>query len=88
MITNRMKTRVPSPVPGLSVSRSKSGRISVRKLTGRTLDYVTYMEVKKLSSHYRVGVLTLCRVFREKGWIVARDRQEAEFKHSKIKGNI
>lgn len=77
----------PSPAPGLSVSRTKKGALSVRRTPkARAFDYVTMHEVELLAKAADVSQAELWNCFKRRGFIVARDRLEAERTYAVNKG--
>lgn len=76
-------TKPASPIPGLSVSRSKTGTLTIRRTKTRAFGYVTLTEIKKLAEHVKCSQAELWNAFKAREFIIAKDRITAE--HTLIK---
>ncbi len=75
----------PGPAPGLTVSRTKKGALSVRRTKVRPFAYVTLSEIAGLAKLQECSQADLWNMFKRKKFIIAKDRLEAE--HLLIKLN-
>ncbi len=68
-----------SPVPGLSVSRTKKGKISIRYAKkARPLQYVTNKEIEILGKKASILQSELYLAFKNKKFLITADKAEAE----------
>lgn len=72
-------------VPGLTVSRTRTGTLSLRKTKARSFTYVTMAEVKKLADFAKASQADVWNLFKKKEYIIAKDKMEAEQIYSRIK---
>ena len=72
------RTKPASAVSGLSISKSKKGALTVRRAKGRAFAYVTFPEIAALSKATGYAQSDLWNMFKQKGYIVTKDRMEAE----------
>lgn len=82
MYSLRKKAGKTSVVPGLSVSRTKAGKLSIRKTAARAFPYVTYSELAKLAEAAKVNQSDLWQVFQAKKYIITQTRMEAEVRYA------
>lgn len=85
----RLKPRAkpPSPAPGLSVTRTKTGKLSLRRQSKqRAFDYVTMPEIEKLARAADCAQSDLWNLFKKKNYIIAKDRLDAERTYAQLKG--
>lgn len=75
-----------SPAPGLTVNRTKAGKLSVRRSKVRTFEYVTWTEIEKLAAAVKCSQSELWQVLKAKNYIIAKDRMEAEKIHAQQQG--
>lgn len=80
------KAKPTAGVSGLTVSRTKKGALTVRRAKVRPFEYVTMPEIKKLADFYKVSQADLWNVFKQKEYIIAKDRLDAERLYSQLKG--
>lgn len=74
----RGKVKV-EPAPGLSISQTKSGKLTVRmNKKKRAFAYVLEVELTELAKHYKVEAEVLREVFLKRKFIIASDRMSAE----------
>lgn len=78
--------KVPA-VPGLSVSRTKAGALSVRRGKARAFDYVTMPEIALLAKAAGTGQADIWNAFKKREFIIAKDRLEAERVFAEREGN-
>ena len=76
-----------SVVPGLSVSRTKAGKLSIRKTKARAFPYVTYAELAKLAEAAKINQSDLWQVFQAKIYIITQTRMEAEVRYAALTGD-
>ena len=74
-----------APVPGLTVSRTKAGALTVRRGKQRAFDYVTRPEIAALAKVHTTSQADIWNLFRRKGYIIADDRMQAEQTYADIK---
>src|SRR4051812_42207257 len=67
-----------SPAPGLSLSKTKSGKLSLRRAKTRAFDYITMSELAALAKHAGCGQADLWNLLKSRNFIIAKDRLEAE----------
>lgn len=67
-----------SPAAGLAISRTKTGKLSIKRSKARAFDYVTMREIETLAAHYRCTQADLWNAFRHREFIISKDRLEAE----------
>ena len=67
-----------APVEGLSVSRTKSGKLSVRKSKSRAFNYILHSELTTMAEHYEVDLSELREAFTTRKFIITETRIEAE----------
>jgi hypothetical protein len=67
-----------APVEGLSVSRTKSGKLSVRKSKSRAFNYILEAELELMAERYSVDPTELRRAFIERKFHITTTRIEAE----------
>jgi len=75
----------PAPAPGLTVSRAKSGKITVRRSKNRAFDYVTMREIELLAKAKGFMQSDLWNAFRARKFIIAKDRLTAEAEYGRLK---
>lgn len=72
-------TKPRSPVPGVSISRLKSGKLSLRRTAKtRAFAYVLRSEIIALAKHMKLPQSDVWNVFVRAKWIIAASRLEAE----------
>ena len=71
----------PKPVPGLTVSRTKAGALTVRRSKTRAFAYVTIPEVAALAAEAKCSQADMWNMFKQKKFIIAKDRITAEHLH-------
>lgn len=71
-------------VAGLTVSRTKSGKLSVRRTKGRTFAWVSMKEIALLAAAAKCSQAELWNEFKRRDFIIA-DRFEAERIYANIK---
>ena len=75
------------PALGLSVRRTKTGKLSVtRRAKTRPFAYVTLPEIAALATATGCNQSDLWNLFKQKEFIVAKDRMTAEQAYAKAKG--
>lgn len=75
-----------SGISGISVSRTKRGKISIRHTVAkRPFKYILAGEIEKIVSTGVGQTAEIWNAFKEKGFIIAKDRLEAEKAYSQIK---
>lgn len=75
----RRKGKSASPAPGLSVNRTKTGKISIRRTAkSRAFAYVTGKEIELLAKAIGSSQSELWNEFKKKKFIFAQNRLEAE----------
>jgi hypothetical protein len=75
------------PAPGLSVSRTKKGALSVRRAPKtRAFDYVLLSEIAALAKVHETNQADLWNMFTKKKYIITRDRMDAERTYAAAKG--
>lgn len=72
------------PVAGLSVSRLKSGKLSVRRGKDRTFEYVTWKEIELLAKAGSLSQAELWNAFKAKEYIITKTRMDAERIYAEI----
>ena len=76
-----------SVAPGLAVTRTKKGALSVRRSAKtRPFAYVLWTEIEALSKANATAQSDLWNMFKAKGFIVAKSRMEAEIAFAAAKG--
>lgn len=76
----------PSPAPGLSVSHTKKGALTIRRTKVRPFAYVTWPEIAALAKAAQCMQSDLWNAFKAKEFIVTQTRMEAERLYSDSKG--
>lgn len=80
------KARPVSPAPGLRVSRTKAGALTVsRTAKQRAFAYVTLPELAGLAKANACGQADLWNLFKKKKYIITKTRMEAEQAYAQIK---
>lgn len=74
----KAKGKPRGPVGGVSVSRLKSGKLSLRRTKQRSFAYLTHTELRLLAEHHKTTQSELFQVAKSKQWIIAPDRMSAE----------
>lgn len=74
-----------SGVPGLHISRTKKGALSLRRTKARTFEYVTTAELAKLAEFSKATQAEVWNLFKAKEYIIAKDRMAAEAAYAQIK---
>lgn len=78
--------KAAGPAPGLSVTRTKKGALTVRRQPKqRAFDYVTLPEIAALAKEQNCGQADLWNMFKLREYIIAKDRMEAEQMYANIK---
>lgn len=75
----------PKAAPGLSVSRTKAGALSIRRAKTRAFAYVTLPEIAALAKEKSVSQAELWTAFKLKGFIITETRMQAEERYAVIK---
>src|SRR3990167_1088581 len=79
--------KAPGPAPGLSVKLTKKGAISIaRAKKTRAFDYVLKAEIDALAQASKLPLQDLWTAFKQKGYIVADNKMDAERTHASILG--
>lgn len=89
MYSVRLKpgSKPASPAPGLTVCRTKSGALSIRRASKqRAFDYVTMSEIEKLAKAANCAQSDLWNLFKKRKYIIGRDRMECERAYAQLKG--
>lgn len=79
------RAKSASPVPGLTVARTKSGALSVRRSKSRAFEYVTMAEIAALAKAAKTSQADLWNLFKKKEYLITKDRMEAERLYGEIK---
>lgn len=74
-----------SGVVGLTISRTKKGALSLRRTKARTFEYVTTDELTRLATFSKASQAEVWNLFKDKKYIIAKDRMEAEKLYGEIK---
>ncbi len=74
-----------SAAPGLSIKRAADGGWRIRKLAGRTFAYVLYSEITALAKQLATNQSDLWNAFKQREFIIAKDRMAAETAYTKLK---
>lgn len=83
--TKRGTAKAPSPVPGLTVTRTKTGALSVKRLKKqRAFDYVTMAEIGILAKAHGTGQADLWNMFKKRKFLITKDRMEAEHIYAEL----
>jgi hypothetical protein len=83
--TRASRTKPQSHAPGLTLSRTKKGALSVRRSAKtRAFAYVTLAEVTALAKALSATQAEVWTFFKLKKYIIAKDRMEAERIYSEI----
>lgn len=78
-----------SRVPGLSITRSKTGRLVVRRNPKvRAFDYVTRSEIAALAKGKECNQADLWNAFKARKFIISGDRMEAEQIYAHLRGAL
>ncbi len=81
------KPAKPVFAEGLTVSKTKSGKLSVRRTSAkRAFAYVTRAELSALSTGLGFAELDLWNAFKAAEYIIAQDRMDAEKRYAEAKG--
>ncbi len=81
----RASAKPRSPVVGVTVSRSKAGKLTLRRTKVRAFAYLTHTELAALAAYAKITQAELFVMARLKKWIVAKDRLDAEQIYADIK---
>jgi hypothetical protein len=79
------KAKAASPAPGLTVSRTKKGALSIRRAKSRAFTYVTYPEIAALAKAAGCSQSELWQLFKAKEYIITQTRMEAEHAYGAAK---
>ncbi len=74
------------PAPGLTVSRTKAGALSVRRTKARPFAYVTLGEIAELAKAAQTNQSDLWNLFKRRKFIIAQTRMQAENIYAELKG--
>lgn len=74
----------PSPVVGLTVTRTKTGALRISRTKVRTFEYVLWWEIAKLAEALKCAQSELWQAFKARKFTIAKDRMEAEHIYSTI----
>lgn len=85
MRAKKTSAKPTSGVSGLNLSRSKKGTLSLRRTKLRAFAYVTMAELVKLAAHAKASQAEVWNLFKARGFIVAKDRMEAERSFAQLK---
>ncbi len=78
--------KLKSPAPGLKISRTKKGVLTVKRTKVRPFAYVTRVELAALAKEAGTNQSDLWNMFKQKKYLITKDRMEAERIHADIKG--
>lgn len=85
----RTKGRKPvSPAPGLTVSKTKSGKLSIRRSKQRSFDYVTMSELAGLARSAEISQADLFNAFKKREFVIGKDRLDCERIYAEINGKV
>lgn len=73
---------------GLNVKRLKSGKLSITRRKPRTFAYVTYVEVEEFAQRLGATQTEIWNAFRERDFILAKSRLEAENIYTSLQDNL
>lgn len=85
MRTKGKAAKPAGPAPGLAVSRTKKGALSIRRTKARAFAYVTYKEIEALAKAAQCSQAELWQAFKAKEFIITQTRMEAEQRYADIK---
>lgn len=78
------RAKAPNPAPGLFITRTKTGKVGIRRTKLRAFDYITNTEMADVAKQSGITQAELFVAFKERNFIVAKDRLEAEHIHTKL----
>lgn len=81
----RPAKRELGPAPGLTVRRTKAGKLSIRRAKSRAFDYITHAELAALAAKTQVTQTELWNALRLRNFILAKSRMEAETIYGRLK---
>lgn len=68
--------------------RTKTGKLSIKRSKVRTFEYVTHPEMAALAKHAGTTQAELWTAFKERNFIIAKDRLAAEHVYSTTKEEL
>lgn len=74
-----------SPAPGLTISRTKAGKLSIRRAKSRPFAYITHAELTALAAGAKCSQAELWNTLRSREFILAKSRMEAETIYARLK---
>lgn len=87
MYALRKEKKAESCAPGISLTLTKKGAISIRRVKNkRAFAYVTRSEIEALAKESGHSMQILWTAFREADYIISNDRMEAEKLHANLEG--
>lgn len=72
------RAKAAAVVPGISVTRSKKGKLGLRRSKERAFAYITYPEITALAKHHSLMQSELWNLFKQKDFIITQTRMKAE----------
>lgn len=75
----------PGPAPGLSLSRTKAGALSIRRSRSRAFDYVLDTEIIALAKAIGAYQSDVWNAFVRRRFIIAKSRMQAEETYAAVK---
>jgi hypothetical protein len=82
------RSKPKPPAPGLNVHRTKKGTLGLKRSKGRAFPYVTFNEIAGIAKQLEMNQSDIWNLFKQKAYIVAKDRLEAEGMYAKLVAQI
>ena len=77
--------KAAAPAEGITISQSATGKLTIRRSKAkRPLAYVLSSEIVALAKHYEIPQNELWNLFKEKEYLIAMTKREAEETNAKI----